>query len=327
MDIKIINTKNRPLEYLIVGDLHLKKDNLDKSSNLFKIIEEKNLPVIWLGDQLDTKEIVRSTCLNLLYRYLKRSKLQHIMLVGNHDWHNLECEDHSLKPLESLNNVVIVDKPTQINGMYFLPYYHDLNKFDKAVKAGKSKILFIHQGLNGFDFGNGYIEENGYELDNIKNRYELIISGHFHKPQISKKFSYLGTPFSHNFGESNQDKFLGVLNVDELKLDLVKLDFPKHITKEVNVSMYKEFIRHISAKDHWRIFLCGTEKELLSVDKTDFPAHVRIIEKETDTKDSKEALVKESDSNSVKFEKWAKEVKQLDKEVIKLGLDLLGDDK
>ena len=109
----------------IVGDPHAKPGNEAEMLQLFAMVEELGLPTIWVGDLLDTKEVIRSKCLNLYYRYFKESKLPHTILVGNHDWHNLECKEHSLETLKELPNETIVDTPMWKDGMILIPYIHN----------------------------------------------------------------------------------------------------------------------------------------------------------------------------------------------------------
>ena len=66
------------MKFTIVGDPHAKPGNLNKINHLFDMVETLGNTVIWLGDFLDTKEIIRGKCLNLIHRRLSESKLTHI---------------------------------------------------------------------------------------------------------------------------------------------------------------------------------------------------------------------------------------------------------
>ena len=47
-------------KYIVVGDPHCTHKSLDKIDKLFDIVEERpEETIIWLGDFLDTKEVIR----------------------------------------------------------------------------------------------------------------------------------------------------------------------------------------------------------------------------------------------------------------------------
>ena len=73
-------------------------------------------------------------------------------------------------------------------------------------------------------------------------------------------FFYLGSPFSHSFGESNEKKRLGILDAESKKIEFIPINkFPKHISMEINV---KSSAPKIDDYNHWRIVFSGTEKDI-----------------------------------------------------------------
>ena len=312
-------------KFTVIGDPHLTHSNSDKVSSLCKQVEEIGNTCIWLGDMLDTKEVVRAKCLNQWVRYFSRSALKHYVIVGNHDYFNLECKDHSLRALKELSNVTIIDKLKNIEGTRFwaVPYIHEPSEVRKVLKEipHQNTVLLGHFEIGGFDWGNGYICESKITKKDFT-KFPLVISGHFHKYEKTDNITYLGSPFSHSFGESNQTKYLAILDQGSRDLELIETNFPKHRTLEVKVADWEEKKKEINDVDYFRVILSGTEKELAQINKFEFPK-VRFVEKETETECDDE-LIKEEDSNEIKFKKWATEIKKLDKETIKMGLDLLG---
>lgn len=319
--------------YTVIGDPHLKPNNIDLIQKLVNQIEDIGNPAIWLGDLLDTKEIIRGKCLNFWYDYFSSSKLNHIILVGNHDFHNLECKDHSLRVLDILENVKIVDDYYQLNNMVFLPYVHDQKLLKKHINKGKSKdILFGHLEVKSFDFGNGHICDSGLSKSFIENKYKLIISGHFHKYQKSKNFIYLGTPFSHTFGESNQTKYLMELNSKTLEYRLLKTNFPKHITIEINCDQYnqEELLDYkndsLNSDNYYRLILKGLEKNIKKFNKDKYLSNsdlnIKIIERLTD-EFMDNISIDETADNLTKFKEWASEIKRLDLNTTNLGVRIL----
>jgi predicted phosphodiesterase len=317
-------------KYLIVGDIHCKLDNLNKVNQVFDLVESYNLPTIWLGDLLDSKAIIRAECLSLLYRYFKASKIQHVILIGNHDLISLTSIDHSLETLKSLPNVTIIDQPTVIDGIAYCPYIHSAEELRKAVKGLKTDVLFAHLDLTGHDMGQGHISEAGVKLADLKH-FKTVISGHWHGNVKYGNVEYLGTPFSLSFGESNQTKYLGIFDSETLELELISTTgyFPRHITVEVDLDKNTEIdvidnaifnAGGIQQEDEVRVILKGSEEAVRKFDRSDYN-HIKFIEKITEM-GSEDLKLTESLDNIVKFTEWAKE-KQINQETLSLGLELL----
>lgn len=323
------------MKLTIVGDPHAQNKNLDKIGSLFDIIEEFGNPVIILGDLFDTKEVIRGKTFNYVRDRLKTSKLDFTILVGNHDWFNLECLDHSLQSLKDLPNVNIVDNAKAIissnkysPNVFGIPYIHDKEKFKEAIsKYGKDDIVFIHQGFSAFDYGNGHIAEGESELGDISH-IGMVISGHFHKYQQKGNLTYLGTPFSHSFGESNQNKYIGVLDTDSKQLELYESPFPRHITLNYNAGTPLELqnVADDFSQDYIRCVVEGSSEELLKYNKShlqSLSSEVKIIERPTDEFQA-DVTLEETTDNISQFQIWGRDIKKLNPETLKLGLQILG---
>ncbi len=322
------------MKYTIVGDLHATNKNLDKVNKLFNMVEDLNNPVIWLGDLLDTKEVIRGNCLNLVYERFKNSKLSHIVLVGNHDYFNLDCKDHSLRTLEMLPNITIVDAPTYMGGMSFIPFMHDKEQLKKTLattRRSESSILFAHLDVVGFDYGNGSISESGIIKEDLRN-FDLVISGHYHKFQNNKNLVYLGTPFSHSFGESDCDKYIAILDLEiedkTKRLKFIKTDFPRHqtITIDCDVKL-TETTRNEVPKNYdgryLRVIFSGLKESIEAVKNSyQLPEGTKAMDKVIDDFSTK-IVMDEAKDNKGKFEYWAKEIKGLSQNTINLGLEIL----
>lgn len=313
-------------KFTIIGDPHATNKNLDKIETLFNLVEDLGFPAIWLGDFLDTKEVIRGKCLNLLYQKFKDSKLRHIVLIGNHDWFNLECQDHALQVLKELPNVTIVDEPMVLEEMWFTPYYHDTEKLKEVIencaKGTCKKVLFGHFDIIGFDYGNGFMCDSGlFESD--FSSIDFMISGHFHKYQREGNRVYLGTPFSHSFGESNQKKYIGIFDSDALNLELIETPFPSHRTIEIDCDGPDTQVETYKEEDHLRVIFKGSKESILKVkSQVNYPETTKIIEKPNDEY-ANTTVIDETLDNVVKFKQWANEVKGLNEDAVKLGTQIL----
>lgn len=311
----------------VVGDCHFQPSNLDKQRQLFAKIKELGNPVIFLGDLLHTKEIIRGSCLNALMYMIRDLNLRTYILVGNHDLFNLHSEEHSLESLKMLQNVTIFDKPSvgvENNVvMGFIPYIHELSKFRETageILANKPKILFLHQGITGFDYGNGFIEKNGIASEELS-EIPMVVSGHFHKFQKEGNILYLGTPFSHDFGETDQKKYIAVLDLEKSDIQLIPTRMPEHRTFYVRTLEDLIQLEKMKKTDHNRIILCGEKEALSSADLRRFPA--QILERYSQTGAKKQNEFFEKRGPEASFQYWAKSIKKFSDELVELGLEII----
>jgi len=309
-------------KFTVIGDLHLTQSNMYKAEKLFNIVESLQNPCIWLGDELHKRGYIEANCLNMLFNYFENSKLEHLILIGNHTWTDANCTEHSLQTLKALKSVTIVDRPLQRGKVLFIPFQRNLDDFRRITEDSNAEYLFFHQGISGFDYGNGFIAENEAPLEALKS-FKLAIGGHFHAFQSKDNLIYLGSPFSHNFGESNQIKYLGIFDNETGEMELIKTDFPKHVTTTLDLSKGNRL--QVDEYDYNRIILKGTREQIAAFDKTKYPEFKFI---EECILDMDILALKETETPESLFQKWFTDIKkETNPEILQLGLRLLKDVK
>ena len=298
---------------------------------VFDQVEGLGNPVIWLGDQLDTKELIRGKCLNFWIRKYRDSKLNHYILVGNHDFFNLECEDHSLVALGLLPNVTLVDSILTLpeHNIAMLPYIHDESQLKSTLKGiPDNYTLFAHLELKGFDYGNGHICDHGLTPRSFS-KFKRVVSGHFHKFQESGKMMYLGTPFTNSFGETDQAKYIATYDSDKGSLGLIEMNgLPQHRTITIDCDAADAVanfdVKALADGNHYRVILTGSKEGILNFGGIDAEGlDLKVITKPTDVDRSNEVLIEESISNAQKFSDWATDIKKIEPETVQLGLQIL----
>lgn len=319
--------------WLVVGDLQAKQQNLPECVLLFEKVEnlakEKNInKVIWLGDMLDVRGRIEAVCLNTLFNYFSSSKLYHYIVVGNHDLLNLHTTEHSLEPLKAIPNVNIYDKPGQLGNMLFMPYYRDADKFLEDMRLWltrlpKNPILVCHQGIKEFTIGSGYTENEAIGLSDVP-EFSLVVAGHYHAPKDMANVCYLGSPFSHSFGESNEHKRLGILNTETAQIEFIPTDFRRHVSIDIDLNTFDfNGIINYNSNDLTRAIVTGTEEQIekFKLGTHSNSSNLKFIYRPT----SSASIVKIQDNltNKEKWLKWSKEIKQLDESTINAGLELL----
>lgn len=217
-----MNTKS-----LVVGDIHIKTNNLHLIDDLISFLENQVVCespdiVVLLGDILDYHEKILTQCLNKAYALISRlSKLRPVyILVGNHDYisnSQFLTDTHWMNAMKLWTNVTIVDTVVVSRGITFCPYISP-GRFAEALQtvdgASDSKLIMCHQEFRGCDLG-VIKSEHGDSYDKYTG---LVVSGHIHDNQWLCSSSgmgvyYVGAPLQHAFGDKEK-RVIAVIDRD-----------------------------------------------------------------------------------------------------------------
>jgi len=317
------------MKLTVCGDPHITKNRLENIKKLFQKLESFGHPVVLLGDQLDTKSVIDGYCLDFLINFIKNSKLFWIIIVGNHDYFSLhDCKEHSMEPLKGLGNCLVIDSLVDLEkafnegqmslgsgDFYACPYIHEQEKIKEVIKTiPKNSVVFGHWEIPGFDFGNGHMCSEGVPETSFK-KFKKVVSGHFHKYQTKGNICYLGTPFSKDFGESNQEKYIGIFDTETSDLELISTKewFPQHKTIQWDASQGVPTVE--VGKDVVRVVLKGTAEEIAAIPR------IEGVRYDEQPKDDSFIEIKESDDFLSQFQEWGS--KKLDDATLKTGLEIL----
>lgn len=161
---------------------------------------------IILGDWHDSRSSINVLTLNYSLKALTmlNNAFENVYIItGNHDLFYREKRDvHSLIVGDGLSNITVIDTPTVIDDVFFLPWLVE-EEWKDCVKD-KSKYIFGHLELPGFKM-NAMIDmpdHGGLNGKHFKNQ-DYVFTGHFHKRQYKDNIHYIGNPFGHNYGDAS----------------------------------------------------------------------------------------------------------------------------
>lgn len=278
---------SKPIAVLIT-DIHFTLPTLERAAAAFLKAQFKakilNVPLVVLGDTLDAKRIIAAECANKLIELLSvKDAPDTIFLVGNHDKINEKSKDHALNFLKPY--ATVVDSPAEgfLSGVeaLLIPYQHDISVIEAMLKDDnyrKPSLILMHQGVMGSEAGH-YIQDKSACPKEWFEDFR-VVSGHYHKKQDIKcgrprkggvgLFTYLGNPYTLNFGEANDpDKGYHIL-YDDGSLELVPLELPKHRILEIDLnSTYAKAVFQRVDDILW-IKVTGTKEQLSKFDKKSF---------------------------------------------------------
>jgi DNA repair exonuclease SbcCD nuclease subunit len=207
------------MRLLFVGDPHVKPSELEDCERLMEMVKrvatvEKVDHIVLLGDLFHTHSIIHLEVLDFWTRWLPRlsQKCGVMALVGNHDKSG-DNDDPAHALMSLRNHASVVDSPTVVENVLFLPYYANQNKLVEAANSSTQwKTLVCHATFDGSTYDNGFYAKDALD-PNLLN-VEHIISGHIHTPQQFGKVWYPGAPRWQTVSDANIDRHIWVVDFE-----------------------------------------------------------------------------------------------------------------
>lgn len=299
----------KPLAVLI-SDIHYSIPTLELADAAMRQAIAKandlNVPLIVAGDLHDTKANLRGECINAMLSTFSEHATEVFILIGNHDKINEKSENHALNFLKKQGefvedydrntqypSITIVDQPEftnefslNANSPWFIPYQHDPEEFKHILtKIDKDSLIIMHQGISGSLPGEYTHDKTAIPKEWLTDY--RVISGHYHTRQDIKcgrpragtvgLASYLGNPYTLNFGEaSDPEKGFNIL-MSNGNLEFVPTNLRKHIVIEMIPNQRVTLPPHIALNDIIKIKYTGTREECSKVNKESIKQELRLM--------------------------------------------------
>lgn len=260
------------MQVLFIGDPHLKITKLEQSRQFLAWIDEvikKEKPdlIVNLGDTFDSHAVIRAEVLSEFMEHVYRSMAvaPYVYLVGNHDMYKPnDSKYYALKHLkDKIDNLYVVDSPTNLFDMTFVPYVHNPDDFPVDTLP----ICVAHQTFKGANFGDITTQEG---VDSDKISADIIISGHIHKKQTLGKVIYPGSPFSQSVSDINQIKGVMLFDTSTFTEKFIPCPLPmwKGLRFEITPAfscedLHEELSQTLNDEDHWVIEITGPKAEII----------------------------------------------------------------
>lgn len=237
----------KPLAVLI-SDVHYNLQTLPSADAAMRqAVSAANLlsiPLVVAGDLHDTKADLRGECVSAIIKTFKLCNLVPVVIVGNHCKINEKSKDHSLVFLEAYSQIVD-EGPLWVKTLdsYLIPYQCDPATLERMLSTiPKESMLIIHQGCSDAKAGH-YIQDRT-ALSRAHFADFRVISGHYHTRQDIKcgrprrnqtgVFSYLGNPYTLNYGEAaDLPKGYSILYNDRT-LEFCPTNLRKHVVTNLS---------------------------------------------------------------------------------------------
>jgi DNA repair exonuclease SbcCD nuclease subunit len=240
------------------------------------LLENDIKVVVQLGDLFDRRKFINFNSLYLARKYffskLQEHGIQMYTLLGNHDvaYKNTLEVNSSGMLLNEYENVVVFDNfySEEFDGVSidFIPWLCDDNEseiFDK-IKESKSQICFGHFEISGFEMDRGNVSDVGIDKKTL-NKYDMVITGHFHHKSDDGHIYYTGTPYEMTWADYKDPKGFHVFDTSTRKLEFIENPNQMFIKVTYDDSDEKQDFNHWKSYDYAK--LKGTYVKVIVVHK------------------------------------------------------------
>ena len=217
------------------SDIFLKYSGKFFDEVFFPYCLENNIKkILHLGDYFDHRKFVNYKVLDHCYKTFISKLYEYDMTMdiipGNHDvyWKNT----NSLNSLEQLlgryDRITIHMQPNtkDFDGLKIgmLPWITSDNYEDcmKYVTTCDASIIASHLELQGFEMGKGLpVASHGMDAK-IFDRFEMVLSGHYHTKSTKNNIHYLGTQMELTWSDAGDPKYFHTIDTETRELTPIR---------------------------------------------------------------------------------------------------------
>lgn len=200
--------------------------------------------LIHLGDVFDSRSSISTMVASKVVDAFKelRSKVKKfVVIAGNHDYYSPNSSDIDTLSLILKNlDIDLITKGIHIDDdCIYVPWYSWGDEIiQDVIYQHDIKYLFTHADIVN---------------ESIKYKNVAVFSGHIHIPELKQNSYNLGSCYSINFADSNQERGFYVLK--DNNLDFIPNNQSIKFWRFYNEDIFNIDSNNISEKDHIEIYL------------------------------------------------------------------------
>ena len=275
------------MKIALITDTHFgaRNDNSNFNEYFFEFYENQFFPylkehnitdVVHLGDVMDRRKYVSyRIAKDFRERFVdKFANINLHMLVGNHD--TFYKNTNAVNSLHELvdgryDNISVYEETTEVEfdgcKILFVPWINadNMNHTMKMLKQSDAQIVMGHLELNGFEMQKGMVMDHGWDKQEF-NRFDMVMSGHYHHKSDDGQIYYLGTPYEIYWNDWNDPKGFHVFDTE--KRELERIVNPRTIFSKIYYDDSQEINDDVSSyKDKYVKLVVVNKKDLYQFDK------------------------------------------------------------
>ena len=232
------------MKICILGDTHfgMRGDSLEFHRYYKKFYDEVFFPyliknkidtVFQLGDLFDRRKFINFNSLYLCRKYffdkLRDNNITLHTLLGNHDVafkNTLEVNSTGLL-LQEYKNITIYDDFDSVTfdgvEIDIVPWLCSDNQDEifTQIKNSKNQICFGHFEIDVFEMDRGNVCHGGIDKQPL-NKYDIVLTGHFHHKSNDGHIYYVGTPGEMTWSDYNDPRGFHIFDTSNRELEFIK---------------------------------------------------------------------------------------------------------
>jgi DNA repair exonuclease SbcCD nuclease subunit len=230
------------LKIALVTDTHFgaRNDNQNVNDYFYKFYDDIFFPelekrgittCVHLGDVVDRRKFISFKIANdfrnrFINRFAELGIDLHI-IIGNHDtYYKNTNEVNSMEELVGKDRCNIYTGPevVEFDGVpiQFIPWIN-ANNYDKSMAAlsrSPAQIAMGHLEVNGFEMHKGHFADGAYDKE-IFQRFDIVMSGHFHHKSDDGQIYYLGTPYEIYWSDYEDPRGFHIFDTETRELERI----------------------------------------------------------------------------------------------------------
>ena len=203
------------------------------NEQFFPYLKENNIDtLIHLGDVVDRRKFINHNTADnfqkVFWNKLDEYDIDTHIIIGNHDTYYKNTNAvNALKNLQLNKRVKIYEDTTTVNfgglDILFIPWICDEN-YDASIHGIDSTNAVVAMGhleVKGFEMHKGHFNEHGLEKK-LFDKFEIVLSGHFHKKSDDGRIHYLGTQYEITWSDYQCPKGFHVFDTDTREIEQIR---------------------------------------------------------------------------------------------------------
>ena len=231
------------MKLCILGDTHfgMRGDSLEFHRYYEKFYDEVFFPylienkidtVFQLGDLFDRRKFINFNSLYLSRKYffdkLKEHNITLHTLLGNHDVmfkNTLEVNSTGLL-LRDYENIIMYDKFAQVSfdgvEIDIVPWLCSDNQEEifGQIKESTNQLCFGHFEIDGFEMDRGNLCHGGIDRKTL-NKYDMVLTGHFHHKSDDGHIFYVGTPGEMTWSDYKDERGFHIFDTNTREMEFI----------------------------------------------------------------------------------------------------------
>ena len=217
----------------------------------FPYLDEHHIDtIIHLGDITDRRKWINYKTLHRFRNMINKMSGEYNLhvIIGNHDtYFKNSNEIYSMDCLFD-GGFEVYSEPTEVHlgtelPILFVPWINAGNhdKTMQMIDDTQAQVCLGHLNFAGFEMARGLTQTEGMD-HTLFRKFDMVMSGHFHKKTHKDNVWYLGSPFEQTWIDYDDKRGFHIFDTDTMELELVPNPYKMFVKIFYNEKLEQAFM-------------------------------------------------------------------------------------